>query len=206
MHRTSALCVLALLVACIETPAEPTDVLLALDARSFSETAATVDVLSATPEELVCGFVEDLDQLSEEAGLAGAFDDDRLNRALAHARRSIVEAREAATIPDLARSFRALRAAMRELEKGAALPVSGKGFADDLASLGSYFGEVFTGNLITLTSQVGSVPGAALDAAVADFEDGVAERSLGEWERAVAAFGKAVGRLDAELDIGPPCG
>jgi hypothetical protein len=206
MLRSIALCLLALSAACGETPVEPVDTLAAqsFDA-SLAANAVLLDLLPGTPEELVCGFVADLDQLSEEAGLAGDFDDDRLNRALDHARSSITEAREAATVPDLPHSFRALKAAMRELEKGDAVPVSGHGFADDLASLGSYFGEVFTGSLINLASQLGSVPEGVMDQSVADFEDGVVERGLGEWERGVAAFGKAVSRLDSELDIGPPC-
>lgn len=171
----------------------------------YAEGSVVPDPLPATPEELVCSFVADLDQLSEEAGLAGPFDDERLTQSFRRARRSIAEAREAAFVPDLPHSFRALRTAMRELEKGDAVPVSGHGSAADLASLGSFFGEVFTGSLINLASHLGSVPEGVMGQAVSDFEKGVAERNLGEWERGVAAFGKAVRLLDAEMEIGPPC-
>lgn len=206
MLGSTALCALALSAACADSAVEPVDTVHPLTVEALpAETARDPDPQRRTPEELVCGFVADLDQLSEEAALAGAFDDDRLDRALRRARKSIAEAREAANVPDLTHSFRALGAAMRELAKADAVPVSGHGVADDLASLGSYFGEVFTGSLINLTSQLGSVPEGVVDRAVADFEVGVAERNLGQWERGVAAFGKAIRRLDAQIEIGPPC-
>jgi len=206
MVRRTVFCALTLSASYAGGRVAPADTLRALGVEaSLAENAGHPDPLRPTPEELVCGFVADLDQLSEEAALAGPFDDARLTRALRRAKRSIAEAREAANVPDLPRSLRALTTAMGELEKGDAVPVSGHGVAADLASLGSYFGEVFTGSLINLASHLGTMPDGVVEQAVSDFEDGVAERNLGEWARGVAAFGKAVRGLDAEMEIGPPC-
>ena len=161
--------------------------------------------LPATHEELVCGFVSNLDRLLNEFDQGGVFGDDRLNRALEKARASVASARAEALVPDLTGSFRHLRAAMRELEKGAAVPVSGNGFADDLASLGSFFAEIFTEDLIALSDLLGAVSAGALEDATLDFEDGVESRDFELWERGVTDFGQAVRTLERELDIGPPC-
>lgn len=208
MDRGAFLFPLLLLVACSEAPTAPAEGPGELDlSTSLAVVDGHMDGTPASSELLVCGFVVDLDDLLAEFDQqVGPFEDDRLNRSLARARLYVLRARAAALEPDLPRTFRDLRGAMRELEKGAALPVSGKGFADDIASLGSYMAEVFTRELIELAGQLGSVSANALEAAAADYEDGLTARSGGEWEAAVAAFGTAVWRLDREIEIGAPCG
>lgn len=161
--------------------------------------------LPATLEGLVCGLIGDLDDLLAEFGLAGDFDDDRLNQALDKAYSRVVQARAAASEPDLNRAFREWRAAMRELEKGASVPVSGNGFADDLASLGSFYAEVFTADLITLATQLAAASSGDLEDASQSFQDGVSARDASEWEQSLRDFGRAIHILSRTLDIGPPC-
>lgn len=164
------------------------------------------DPLPADLEGLVCGLVVDLDELLVEFDQqVGNFDDDRLNRALDKARVNVVQAREKAKLPDLTGAFRDLRAAMRELEKGAAVPVSGSGFADDLASLGSFYAEVFVDDLIVLAAQLEAGTPESIAAATIHFLQGAADRNDGEWEAAVKQFTQAIRILDQELVIGSPC-
>lgn len=161
--------------------------------------------LPTTLEGLVCGMIADLDDLLAEFDLAGNFDDDRLNQALDKAYDRVVQTRAAASEPDLNRAFREWRAAMRELEKGASVPVSGNGFADDLASLGSFYAEVVTGDLIALAAQLGAASPAEIEDASQSFQDGMAARDASEWEQSLRDFGRAVHILSRSLDIGPPC-
>lgn len=148
---------------------------------------------ATTIEGAVCLFVADLDDLIEEAGLTvGDFEEPRLNRSLAKAKAALLEAREAAAEPDLVASFRDLKSAMRWWEVGAALPVSGNGFADDLASLGSFYEEVFVLDLITVAADVGAANTATIAEASAHYDAGVAHRVNGEWRLATADFLKAL--------------
>lgn len=148
----------------------------------------------------------DLEELlSEFDQQVGDFADDRLNRALDKARRDVVEGSELAALPDPTGSLRQLRAAMHELEKGAGVPASGSGFADDLASLGSLFVEVFVADVILLAAQLGVATPAMIAEATVDFESGVADRDNGEWEAAVMKFTRAIQGLDQALEIGAPC-
>jgi len=207
MDRAELLLSLLLLGACTGAPTAPAEVGSELDrSASAAVIAGHLDGTPGSSELLVCGFVADLDELLAEFDLqVGPFEDDRLNRALARARRYVVEARAAALEPDLPGTFQDLRGAMRELEKGAALPVSGKGFADDIASYGSFMAQLFTQELIDL-AELGPASADVLEAAIADYEVGVAARSVGEWEEGVTAFGRAVRRLDREVGVGaPPC-
>ena len=94
---------------------------------------------------------------------------------------------------------------MRELEKGAAVPVSGSGFADDLASLGSFFAEVFVSDLIDLANIQGAVDAETLEIVTTRFEAGAAAREESEWEQSVTQFLHAVRILEHALSIDPPC-
>lgn len=157
-------------------------------------------------EDVVCGFTTNLDALLEEFDhQVGDFGNDRLNRALIKARLSVAEAQIQTLIPDLTSSFQKLRAAMRELEKGAAVPVSGNGFADDLASLGSFYAEIFVADLITQAGLQGDVDEMVLASANLKFEQGAVARDDGEWESGCAKFLQAIRILEPELNIGPPC-
>ncbi len=160
------------------------------------------------PEELegaVCGFVADLDVLlSEFDDQIGPFEDERLNRALQKARAQVEEAQAYARVPELTKSFQNLKGAMGELEKGAAVPVSGSGFADDLASLGSFFAEVFVEDLIEVASNQGAVEPETLATATTWFEAGVLERDEGEWEKSITYFLHAIRILEHELNINSP--
>lgn len=62
--------------------------------------------------------------------------------------------------------------ATRELEQGAAVHVSGNGFADDLASRGSCFAEVLTADLIALTTQLGGASPEDIQDASSTYNDG----------------------------------
>jgi hypothetical protein len=202
VKRMSLFPVLALLAACGATPppSAPVD-------DSLAPSFGHLDGLPATSGALVCGFVADLDELLGEFDHQVApFDDERLNRALASARVSVVEARDDALVPQLTQAARDLRSAMRELEKGASLSsVSGNGFADDLASLGSFFAERFTQELIEMASVLGVSPDVISDA-TSDFEGGVAARGEEEWERSLRYFGQAIRKLEHQVEIGTPCG
>ena len=166
------------------------------------------DPQASTPEGVVCGFVTDLDVLLDEFGLVvGEFDDNRLNRALTKAGREVLAARESAEEPELVASLRSFKAAMRELEKGAAVPVSGNGFADDLASFGSFMAQLLVEDLITVAMEQGTVSADIVIQATRYLESGKALRASGveEWERAVADFLSAIRLLDRDLTIETPC-
>ncbi len=164
------------------------------------------DALPSSFEEIVCGYIFDLDELLMEFGLwEGDFGDDRLNRALLKACNHVEDAQSYALVPDLSASFKKLKGAMRELEKGAAVPVSGTGFADDLASLGSFYAENFIRDLIEQARIQEAVDAETLATAMTKFEEGVAARVKTEWEQSVSKFLQAVRVLEHELQIGPPC-
>ena len=166
------------------------------------------DPQASTPEGVVCGFIADLDVLLDEFGLiVGGFDDDRLNRALAKAGEEVRATRESAKEPELVASLRSFRAAMRELEKGAAVPVSGSGFADDLASFGSFMAQLLVEDLINVATEEGIATADVLTRATGYLESGKALRAPGvdEWERAVADFLSAIRVLDRSFTIGTPC-
>jgi hypothetical protein len=166
------------------------------------------DPQATAPEGVVCGFIADLDVLLDEFGLVvGGFDDDRLNRALTKAGQEVLAARESAEEPELVASLRSFRAAMRELEKGAAVPVSGNGFADDIASFGSFMAQLLVEDLINVTMEQRTVSADILIQATRYLESGKALRASGveEWERAVADFLSAIRLLDRDLSIGSPC-
>jgi hypothetical protein len=96
---------------------------------------------------------------------------------------------------------------MRELEKGATVPVSGNGFADDLASLRSFMAQLLVEDLINVAMEQGTVGANILIEAARYLESGKALRASGvdEWERAVADFLSAIRLLDRNLSIGSPC-
>lgn len=79
------------------------------------------------------------------------------------------------------------------------------GFADDLASLGSFYVEVFTGDLIQLATQLEAAAPEEIEDATQAFLDGVAARNVDEWEQSLGDFGRAVRTLSRSLVIGPPC-
>ena len=162
--------------------------------------------LPATIEERVCLLVVELDNMISEYGFAEGetptFDDDRLNRALVRARNETVSARMEVAFGSLTRGFRDLRAAVRELEKGASVPVSGFGFAEDLAILTSGRAEFFTEDLLLLAALLGVVSVDVINEAELAYLSGVATRDTGEWETSTALFGKAIRILDRELVIG----
>ena len=168
--------------------------------------AGHTDPLPVDLEGVVCGLVVDLDELLGGFDQqVGDFGDDRLNRALDKARAHVVGARDRATLAEITDAARDLRAAMRELEKGAAVPVSGSGFADDLASLGSFFAEVFVEDLIALSTQLGAATAESITAATTHFHDGALARDEGQWETALAHFGKAIKVLDRDLEFDAAC-
>jgi hypothetical protein len=173
----------------------------------FAQPAALANHNSTAPagyEQLVCGLLVDLADFSDQFDTSGSFDDKRLNRALARAHDHVFSAIADASIPQLTQSFADLKAAMRELEKGASVPVSGTGFADDLASLGSFYAEIFADYLIVLATDSQLVSAAAIEDATLDYIDGMANRDISEWERALGDFGKAVRTLEREIAINPP--
>lgn len=168
--------------------------------------AGHTDPLPSDLESVICELVVDLDVLLGEFDLqVGEFGDDRLNRALDKARTYVAAARDRATLTEITEVARDLRAAMRELEKGAAVPASGSGFSDDLASLGSFFAEVFVEDLMTLSAQLGAATAETVAAATSHFDDGALARDEGEWEAALAHFSKAIRLLDRELEVGAVC-
>ena len=168
--------------------------------------AGHTDPLPVDLAGVVCGLVVDLDELLGEFDQqVGGFGDDRLNRALDKARALVVGARDRATLAEITAAGRDLRAAMRELEKGAAVPVSGSGFADDLASLGSFFAEVFVEDLITLSTQLGVATAGTIAAATTHFHDDALARDEGQWEAALAHFNKAIRVLDRDVEVGAAC-
>jgi hypothetical protein len=84
------------------------------------------------------------------------------------------------------------------------VPVSGSGFADDLASLGSFFAEGFMTTLITVADQLDAVDPATIATASAYLEAGGASRDAQQWQAAVQDFTRAVSGLERELVFGPP--
>jgi hypothetical protein len=96
---------------------------------------------------------------------------------------------------------------MRELEKGAAVPASGNGFADDLASFGSFMAQLLVEDLINVTMEQRTVSADIVIQATRYLESGKALRASGveEWERVVADFLSAIRLLDRDLSIGSPC-
>ncbi|HSF13930.1 MAG TPA: hypothetical protein VLK65_00080 [Vicinamibacteria bacterium] len=167
--------------------------------------------LPATIEDCVCSFVAALDDVVWEFGFGEgetpSFEDDRLNRSLVKARRYVWMARTRVASSNLASAFRSLRAAVRELEKGGSLVnVSGRGFADDLASLVSARAEFFTEDLLALSAQLQTVSAEGMDEAQRNYAAGVAARDTGEWEISMFFFGKAMRALEGELLLGSlPC-
>ena len=163
--------------------------------------------LPATIEERVCTLVADLDDVIADfqftEGETPTFGDDRLNRALVRARQNVVTARMEISFGNLTRGFRSMRASVRELEKGAGVPVSGNGFADDLAVLLSGRAEFFTEDLLLMAAMLGAVSDERVHTAELDYLEGKALRFSGEWENATVLFGRAIHKLDKELVLGP---
>lgn len=147
--------------------------------------------------DVVCAFVDRLDLILDEFDQQiGPFDDDRLNRSLIMARREVVDAQEDLTSLDATPGMRDLRAAMGFLERGADLMVTGSGFADDIASLGSFYAEQFVGELIVAATSSGAIDEQDLDEATAFFQEGILFRDAEEWEQALSSFTSAVRTLE----------
>lgn len=147
--------------------------------------------------DVVCAFGDRLDLiLGEFDQQIGPFDDGRLNRSLIMARRKVVDAQEDLTSLDATPGMRDLRAAMGFLERGADLMVTGSGFADDIASLGSFYAEQFAGELIGAASSSGAIDNQDLDEATSFFQEGMLFRDAGEWEQALSSFTSAVRTLE----------
>jgi hypothetical protein len=166
--------------------------------------------LPASLEELTCGFVSQLDEAIAEFGFAEgetpSFDDDRLNRALVRARAYTVAARAEVAAGELGDGLRLLVSAVRNLERGADVPVSGFGFAEDLAILLSGRAEFFSEDLLRLADQLGAVSAETLADAWQDYLAGVAARDAERWSTSTSLFVKAVNTLERELVLGPlPC-
>jgi hypothetical protein len=168
--------------------------------------------LPATIEERVCTFIADIDDVIADFGFIEGespnFGDERLNRALVRARHKIVESRSEISYLEFRRGFRLLAAGVKNLEKGARLPVSGNGFADDLASLLSFRAETFTEDLLALAALLGAASPDAIAAAELLYLEGNVARSSGidAWQKSIQLFGDAIDELDDELILGPlPC-
>lgn len=173
---------------------------VAVWAAALSPGAAIADGRDEAPPEVVetiCAFNGDLEELLEEFDQqVGPFEDDTLNEALAKARRNVEKAQLRIDDVRATAAMREMRAAMRHLERGAAVPSSGSGFADDLASLGSFFSERFIAGLIEVADSTGAASATRVANATAYFEAGVAARDNNEWQLALANFKKSAKELE----------
>lgn len=171
---------------------------LALSLLSFS--------LAGPLEDAVCGYINDLDALLNEFDQQVApFDDKKLNKALKIARQNVKKANAKASMADLSKSFRFLKRSMEYLEKGAAINVSGSGFADDIASLGSFYAQRCVENLIEAAERTGDASDVVATLAEERFVKGIAARSVNvdQWQRSVKKFRGAIRALEPQLTIGP---
>jgi len=160
---------------------------------------------AANVDELACNLVLSLDQmLAQETGAPPyTFDGSLLNRELEKGYNRMVAARAKAAEGKTAGALRKLRDAARAYETGATAPVSGTGFADDLANLTSFLGQRFTEQLLNLTPWQNT---ADYSEAYVDFDEGVVWRTYPTNEDAAAldAFSKAAKRAEREFDYTLP--